>query len=267
LGTKFIHRQGWPENYRLPWSVQIGGACANLVFGLIPSLVLFFLWVERNCPHLGFDIGMSSLGARCLWNVFLFLGFGALHSGLAQKRAQSWIQAFLPPQLIRTFYLIVTGLSLAGVMGAWQPTEVWLWSVRGLPSEWAMFLRVLEFMTFWTCMLKAGHLLTRFGALEFLGFRQLGKSLQELHRTEGTPKLVISGLYRWVRHPVYSLTLGAFFLTPDMTLDRFLIFGGTCLYLAFGIPLEERKLVRQFGFSYENYRKSTSALFPFNLNI
>src|SRR5690242_5975834 len=119
------------------------------------------------------NIGINILWQRCLWNIFLFLSCGILHSGLAQRRVQGWLQAVLPPQLIRTFYLIVTGLSLSWVMGARQATGIWLWSVQGLPSEWAIFLRALEFVAFWTCMLSAGHLLTRFGVLEFLGFSQL----------------------------------------------------------------------------------------------
>jgi protein-S-isoprenylcysteine O-methyltransferase Ste14 len=38
---------------------------------------------------------------------------------------------------------------------------------------------------------------------------------------------------------------------------------GTFLYLAVGIPYEERKLISIFGKEYELYRHRVSALIPF----
>lgn len=257
----------WPKDYRLSGGVQLTAVMVNLLFGVLPGLGLFFFWVERSCFSFTPLLTLGGpLWGRCLWDFSLFLGFGAIHSGLAQRRAHLKIQEWIPPQLIRTFYLMVTGLSLVGMMLLWQSTGVLLWSLQS-ESETGFVLRVLSSGFYWGCMLYAGRLLTRFGVFEFLGLKQLGQSVGQLDRTEGMPQLVVTGLYRWVRHPVYSLTLAAFLVTPEMSLDRMLVFAATGLYLLFGIPLEERKLLRQFGSSYEDYRRCTPALIPFRVSI
>jgi methanethiol S-methyltransferase len=144
------------------------------------------------------------------------------------------------------------------MMAVWQPTGVKLWT---LPLHSTLSF-ALSFSIYWFFILYAGHLLTRFGVLDFVGIRQLRLSVKDIQRTEGTPELIITGIGRWVRHPVYTCTLLAFILTPQMSLDRLLITAATSLYLAFGIPVEERKLIRQFGQKYLDYRKRTPALIP-----
>jgi protein-S-isoprenylcysteine O-methyltransferase Ste14 len=229
---------------------------------------MFFIWVERNCelPWFSevfnssiFKTWGQSLILKCFWNISLFLFFGFVHSLMAQKAVQRLIERVVPPQLIRTLYLCVTGMSLFGVMALWQMTGVVLWEA---PLNRNVSL-ALSLGAFWIPMLYAGHLLTRFGALEFLGIKQHGMRVCEIQRTEGTPDLIISGVYRWVRHPVYTCTLLAFVVSPVMTLDRFLLFFTTLLYLSFGIPIEEKKLERQFGQAYLDYRTRIPALVPF----
>lgn len=83
---------------------------------------------------------------------------------------------------------------------------------------------------------------------------------------EGGEQLVISGIYRYVRHPLYTgllLLLSALLLwSPDLGNLIFVLL--TLAYLPVGIWLEERKLVHQFGNDYLMYSKGTPALLPWH---
>ncbi len=104
-------------------------------------------------------------------------------------------------------------------------------------------------------MLVVGVLQT--DTLSFLGIRQLTmpQSLKE-------EKLVISGLYRWVRHPLYTAGLLFMWLMPVMTVNWLTLYLGVTIYLVVGAMFEERKLLKAFGREYENYRKRTPMLIP-----
>lgn len=72
------------------------------------------------------------------------------------------------------------------------------------------------------------------------------------------------GLLHWVRHPIYSglilVTIGFFLFIPNLpTLISCLCILG---YLPIGIALEERKLVKEFGQAYLDYRRDVPALIP-----
>jgi protein-S-isoprenylcysteine O-methyltransferase Ste14 len=73
---------------------------------------------------------------------------------------------------------------------------------------------------------------------------------------------VVRGLYRWVRHPLYTAGLVLIWLTPVMTLNIFSLNLGLTIYLVVGALIEERKLVREYGEAYEEYRKRTPMLIP-----
>lgn len=92
-------------------------------------------------------------------------------------------------------------------------------------------------------------------ALTFAGIKQLF--------TESQPdKLVVDGFYRWVRHPLYTFGLVFIWLTSTMTLNLFVVYLGLTLYIIVGAYFEERKLLREFGASYAEYKKVTPMWIP-----
>jgi len=93
------------------------------------------------------------------------------------------------------------------------------------------------------------------GALQFIGFSQvLGKSQAEQLRT--------GGLYRFVRHPLYTFSLLFLWLTPTMTRNFALLYAALTVYIIIGAVLEERKLLQTFGKAYQDYRTKTPFLIP-----
>jgi protein-S-isoprenylcysteine O-methyltransferase Ste14 len=91
--------------------------------------------------------------------------------------------------------------------------------------------------------------------LSFVGLRQL---FQE----EKTGRLIITGLYRYVRHPLYTFSLLILWLSPNMSVNSFIVYLVLTIYVLVGIIFEERKLVREFGQEYEEYRSITPMLLP-----
>jgi steroid 5-alpha reductase family enzyme len=102
---------------------------------------------------------------------------------------------------------------------------------------------------------------------ELLGLRQVADS--ESSKSPGGPletvqgRLVTSGLYRYVRHPLYSAGLAFIWLLPLMTVNVLAINLALTVYVGIGAFFEERKLRRDFGQAYADYAAVTPMFVPF----
>ena len=120
-----------------------------------------------------------------------------------------------------------------------------------VPAPWN-FLMIAWQLFFALCLLAA---VFQFGILYFIGLRQLVQ-------TPGDRKLVTTGLYGFVRHPFYTFFLLFLWLTPIMSVNLLVVYLALTIYIRVGIYFEERKLIREFGDQYAEYRASTPSLFP-----
>ena len=91
----------------------------------------------------------------------------------------------------------------------------------------------------------------------FLGMRQAF-----LPEDTTPPRLVTDGLYRYVRHPLYTAGLVFIWLLPIMTWNLLALNIGLTAYILIGATFEERKLLSQFGETYADYRRKTPMLIP-----
>lgn len=95
---------------------------------------------------------------------------------------------------------------------------------------------------------------------EFLGIRPFKEN--KIGAAEAG--LIQTGLYRYVRHPLYSgtvlLSTGIFLTLPIMALAIFLVC--MAVYLPVGIYFEEKKLIADFGGEYLLYQKKVKKLIP-----
>jgi protein-S-isoprenylcysteine O-methyltransferase Ste14 len=101
----------------------------------------------------------------------------------------------------------------------------------------------------------------RYDALQVLGLRQIRKENSCSVLTDDCT-LDTSGVLSWVRHPWYSAGLLVVWARP---LDLAALFTNlvVCGYFIIGALLEERKLVRQFGDQYREYRRRVDMFFLF----
>ena len=83
---------------------------------------------------------------------------------------------------------------------------------------------------------------------------------------EKTSTLVTTGIYHYIRHPLYSslllLTWGIFFKTPS-GLGLVLALGAT-IFLVLTARADEAECIRFFGTDYQDYMKRTRMFVPFD---
>lgn len=88
--------------------------------------------------------------------------------------------------------------------------------------------------------------------------------IRSLYSSVATPELKVNGIHRYVRHPLYSGTIlfvaGLFFIFP--TLNNLIAVVLLIAYVLVGLIFEERKLVKEFGKSYVEYRSKVPKLIP-----
>jgi len=77
-------------------------------------------------------------------------------------------------------------------------------------------------------------------------------------------KLVTSGPYRWVRHPMYTVHIVYFFTWVLVSANVLLLINYllTIILIFARIPKEEKMLLDQFGDEYRAYMKRTGRLLP-----
>lgn len=95
-------------------------------------------------------------------------------------------------------------------------------------------------------------------------FASLGMNITDSVTTRRDHKLVTSGPYRWIRHPLY--TFGALlFLSISLIMGSWLIplMGfPTLAILIYRTGIEEKKLQDRFGEQYHLYTERTGRFFP-----
>jgi protein-S-isoprenylcysteine O-methyltransferase Ste14 len=80
-----------------------------------------------------------------------------------------------------------------------------------------------------------------------------------------TETLVVSGLYRWVRNPMYVAVLALVFGQALLFASRAVALYGLALWLLFHlfvVTYEEPTLARRYGESYERFRASVNRWLP-----
>lgn len=91
------------------------------------------------------------------------------------------------------------------------------------------------------------------------------RSDPELFGIEKTTNLVTIGIYKYIRHPLYSslflLNLGTFFKRPNLS-TIFLSITATFFLIATA-KADERECMQTFGSDYQKYMKHTKMFIPY----
>jgi protein-S-isoprenylcysteine O-methyltransferase Ste14 len=97
------------------------------------------------------------------------------------------------------------------------------------------------------------------------GFYLLGKYGKPDGSIDRTTIFVRRGLYRFIRHPLYTSLLvfgaGVFFKEPSFIAGGLLVCVSVFLFLT--AKMEEKLNTTKFGVEYEQYKKSTKMMIPF----
>ena len=187
------------------------------------------------------------------WLTLAVLLWGVIHSVTASLGAKDWVRHALGNTGLRFYRLSFNVFSVISFVPI-----LWLMIILPdkvlyrVPAPW-MYLFLVGQLTS-VVLLVVGVLQT--DTLSFVGLRQL------IEGQERPSQLVTHGLYRWVRHPLYTAGLLFIWLTPVMSQNTLVVILAATVYIIVGAFFEERKLKREFGQEYEEYRSETPMLIP-----
>jgi protein-S-isoprenylcysteine O-methyltransferase Ste14 len=95
-------------------------------------------------------------------------------------------------------------------------------------------------------------------------FSSIGSGITPTSATRKEHKLVTNGIYRYVRHPLYTIG-SAMFVAFGMMADSWFIAALgilTFILMAIRTPKEEANLIEKFGDEYREYMKHTGRYLP-----
>ena len=194
------------------------------------------------------------LGISLAIDVGLLTLFAVQHSVMARKWFKAWWTRIVPRPVERATYVLFSSVALILLFALWRPLGGVVWSVEDPVGR--IVLRSL-FAFGWGLILYSTFLINHF---DLFGLRQVWRNL--LGQPESALRFTTPGPYRLVRHPLYVGWLFAFWMTPAMTFAHLLFSIATTAYILLAIQFEERDLVREFGDTYEDYRRNVPMLIP-----
>lgn len=215
--------------------------------------LLFAVSLATGALVYGIRLGAPAPPSAPLWpavaiNVALFTVFALHHSLLARTGAKAWVTRSVPADLERSVYVWVASLLFIAVCWLWQPLPGVAWTVTG-PSSWVLWFVVL------TGAAMTGSAASAIGVWELAGVRVPPPDRPVVFTT--------TGLFGFVRHPIYLAWILMVFAIHPMTNSRLLFAVISTVYLIVAIPWEEASLGEAFGDQYRTYQKQVrSRLLP-----
>jgi methanethiol S-methyltransferase len=189
-----------------------------------------------------------------LVDVALLVLFAVQHSVMARpwfKRA--WTR-FVAPSIERSTYVLLASAVLALLAWQWRPLSATVWSVE---PAWARAALWAGYASGWAILVLSSFLL---GHFEMFGLQQVIRRAR--NRAMPTTAFREPLIYRFVRHPLMTGFLIAFWSTPDMSVGRLLFAAGSTSYIVIAVRVEERDLRRELGDPYQRYTARVPRFIP-----
>ena len=202
--------------------------------------------------------------------ILLFAVFGYTHSLLASEKIKSWFKKIFG-DLIAFYRLLYNLLGLFSLYLIYEFSPKPHIIIYDLPNPYDLIILVPQFLSLAGVIWVFKYICFR----EFLGLDQIKRFLEKRYTTELDEEftLRIEGPYRYSRHPIYFFSTTFLLFRPVMDLFYLTFFICIVAYFYIGSYYEEKKLVRQFGEVYENYKKEVPGIFqvkffkPYNQKV
>ena len=241
------------EDVMKRWTSLIYGVFAYLCF--MATLVYAFLFLGNLFVARTIDAAAGiPLGNALLVNTALLLVFALQHSGMARRRFKVRLARLLPPELVRSTYVIMSCVAMVLMMVLWQPMGGVVWRID---DPLARQMITIVYLLGWALMIWSSFLLDHF---ELFGLRQVWYRFQNRPQCR-PPEFQTPAAYRLVRHPIYAGWVVVLWASPIMTVAHLVLALGLTAYVIYGIRLEEQDLQERLLY-YEQYRRKVPMLVP-----
>lgn len=187
------------------------------------------------------------------------LAFGGIHTALAAFQVKNWARSRWGTQRVdrwyRLFFALVSGVTFLPVLVLAQvlPDR----SLYTIPSPWVWLASGIQLLALVLLIVA----LFQTDVWRFIGLRQILRGGEPIP-ADRHERLVTSGPYAWVRHPLYTTTIAIMWLWPDMSVNRAVFFAVSTAYFFLGSIPEEQKLITEFGDAYRRYQQVVPRLIP-----
>ena len=195
-----------------------------------------------------------------------FLVFALFHSLLATRTLKE--KLFNKKPLFKVYYRLVYNIIALTTLGLWFYLTVPIPAriIYSMPYPFSLLGYGIQIVA----LLLIYRAARQFGIARFLGLEQIRayksentipEYLDENHRGD----MVHHGLYRWVRHPLYTFSLLFLISRPTMTTKWLVLIIIFAFYFWIGSHFEEKKLLIRFGDDYKEYQKNVPRMIPWKL--
>jgi len=181
-----------------------------------------------------------------LVNTFLIALFAIQHTVMARWQFKKHWVKIIPRHIERSTFVLVTSVLLAIIFWQWRTMPGVVWEVENAIGRSVLYGL---FWAGWLILLTSTYLINHF---ELFGLEQVYRNVRGQEYVP--PKFKTPLLYKFVRHPMMTGILIAFWATPRMTVGHLVFAVGMTAYIAMGTYFEERDLVHHLGDSYREYQ-------------
>ncbi len=191
-----------------------------------------------------------------------FAVFASIHSLLASHALKRKLLNRFP--LLSVWYRLIYNVIALTTLAIWAlllPVSHKI--IYRIPFPFYVITSVVQLVA----LVAAWKTVRLFGSGRFLGTEQLSRYVRRDEipayfdeNTRGT--FIRNGLYKYVRHPLYTLSLAILVFWPVMTFWLVTVIILCASYFWIGSILEERKLVERFGDAYREYQKQVPRIIP-----
>lgn len=186
------------------------------------------------------------------WLILAVIVWGIIHSVAASLGFKEFLRRTFGSGFMKFYRLLYNAFSVVSFapilyLTAVLPTQ----NLYHLSAPWNYLMLAGQGLS--AILLLAAVLQT--DTLSFVGLRQLFEE-------EKQGRLVTTGFYRHMRHPLYTFGLFFLWLSPSVTVNSFILYISLTIYIIVGAYFEERKLLREYGQEYADYQSATPMLIP-----
>ncbi|MFK7877669.1 MAG: isoprenylcysteine carboxylmethyltransferase family protein [Paracoccaceae bacterium] len=240
-----------PGRGRIMLGFAYGLIChAIFTAAVIAMIVAMFFGMSRS-------FGTLPPPWATLANIALIVQFPLMHSILLTPKWGKLLLRLAPRShgqtLSTTTYAIVASLQLLALFTLWTPSGIIWWQAEGA----AFAVMCCLYGSAWALLIKASYDAGAEVQSGALGWMSLVQNIKPVF-----PDMPTTGLFAWIRQPIYVSFALTLWTVPVWTPDQLLLAVCLTTYCLAAPKLKERRFEQRYGARFVQYRDVTPYAVP-----